>query len=105
LKGRPLVQNHAPGFEQRSAKRYGCAGSVWWIGQDGDAFRKGWMFDRSRSGIAFLTPTDCSPAATEKVSVCLNDPNEGFADCESLRVVRVASHGPAFNLVGCTRFP
>ena len=73
-------------FERRSAKRTRLAGRVWWIGQDGGAFREGWMFDTSRSGIAFLTQSGHTPGITEKVSICKSDPHQGLVDCETLRV-------------------
>ena len=99
------MQSETTGWEKRSAKRNRATGKVWWIGQEGKTFREGWMFDTSKSGLAFLTPRGATPAVPEKVSVTRNDPINGFADCETLRVARVEPHGPAFNLVGCTRFP
>jgi len=82
--------HHQPGpgclaGDRRDFARLPCGGPIWWKGAQKDTFSQGWLIERSRDGVAFLTRGKVDIVEGQRVHVSTNDPTDvGFRTQQGL---------------------
>ena len=62
--------------ERRDHARLVCGGPVWWKSSNWDTFEQGWLVERSKDGLAYLTRGSLNVVEGERIIVSTCDPTD-----------------------------
>ncbi len=75
--------------ESREWERQICSSPIWFKEPGGEAFRQGWMLEKSEMGAAFLSRGENSILPGFRLLVSTLDPLDTISNIREARVIRV----------------
>jgi hypothetical protein len=87
--------------ERRREPRYNLGGRVTWRRLDDANIGRGWIVDRSDSGVAFITAVRGGPSCGDEITVFAVDQPRTASPPEPVCVCRVSRYDANLNLIAC----
>lgn len=95
------METLTPHDDRRAEPRYNLGGRIEWIREDDEMTGRGYIIDRSDSGVAFITSARLQPRCGDRIQLwpCGRAVGEGRSD--TLRICRTEPYDARLTLVAC----